>query len=273
MSNPTSVPAITPDPVMTDEQKFVFDLKGWLLIPAVLPEAQCAEIREFLSVLKATPEKIAAKDRATYGGPVAELHDHPTVMAVLRSIIAHDTNENAYGVRLDGHYCQFRQAGNDGIDPHGGAPGPGLFTYQFKNNRMYSGLTRVVWELNEVEKGAGGTLLMSGSHKSGYSVPKEHLVKSSPLFETYSCPPGSMLVFTESLCHSGAMWKSQIPRVAVFNCYADHQTQFHKMRWAAEIIAGWSKKRQSLVRGVWHADFSKSPPIINNWYGEDNKSY
>lgn len=260
-------------PTMTDEQKFWFDMKGWLLIPGVLPEAQCAEMRDFLKTLRETPEKIAPQDRAGYGGPIAALHDHPAAVAVLRNIISQDTSDDAYGFRLDGNYFQYRHEGNDGIDPHGGSPGAGVFTYHCRNQRIYSGLTRVVWELNEVEKGAGGTLLMSGSHKSAFPVPREHMVKSSPAFETYSCPAGSVLFFTESLCHSGAMWKSKKPRLAVFNCYADHQTQYHKMRWNPTVIASWPKKRQSLVRGVWHADFNQSPTIVNNWYGDDNKSY
>ena len=33
----------TEDVMMTEEQKFVFDLKGWLLLPSVLTEAEIDE--------------------------------------------------------------------------------------------------------------------------------------------------------------------------------------------------------------------------------------
>ena len=36
--------------------------------------------------------------------------------------------------------------------------------------------------------------------------------------ETYSCPAGSVLIFTESLLHASNDWLLPNPRVAVFNC-------------------------------------------------------
>lgn len=260
---------------MTDEQKFLFDLKGWLLIPGVLTAAKCKELREFIHTFKHDREKIPPHDRAPYGGPIAELHDHPAVVGVLRKLLGEDLSDGkAYGFRLDGNYIQYRHKGDKGIEPHGGGPNVNPnFSYQCRNQQMYSALTRVVWELNPVEKGAGGTLLLSGSHKSNFNVPKEHYDRSSWVYETYACPEGSVLFFTENLCHSGAEWKSEHPRIAVFNAYTSHQCQYHKMRWNPEVIARWPEKRRTLARGVWHADFSASPPKINDWYGEDNRAY
>ncbi len=275
--SPTAITASTPrsdEFPMTEEQKFFFDLKGWLLIAGVLEEDQIRELKEFLHLLKHEPERLDPEDRYGYGGPVAELHDHPAVVGVLRVILAPDINDHAYGFRLDGNYVQYRQPGSAGIDPHGGGPNVNAnFSYQCKNQRIFSALTRVVWELNEVEKGNGGTLLMSGTHKANFAVPESHLIKKSGLFETYSCPPGSVLFFTENLCHSGADWQLPHPRIAIFNCYTHSQAQFHKMNWNAATVAEWPRKRQSLVRGVWGSDFSTKPATANDWYGADNRAY
>lgn len=265
--------AVEPVP-MTEEQKFLFDLKGWLLVPGVLGADQCKELREFCHKLRHTPDQLAPKDRHSFSGPAADLIDHPVATGILREILGHDSSPNAWGFRLDGSYLQYRHEGDKGIDPHGGGPAVGpMFAYQCKNQKIYSALTRVVWELNPVEKGAGGTLLLSGSHKSNFNVPKEHMNRDSWVYETYSCPEGSLLFFSENLCHLGAMWKSKTPRIAIFNCYANHMTQFHKMRWDAETVAGFPVKRQSLFRGVWGADFHANPPIHNDWYGPDNRAY
>ena len=37
------------DMPMSDEQKFIFDLKGWLLIPGVLNDAEIATVKEPVS--------------------------------------------------------------------------------------------------------------------------------------------------------------------------------------------------------------------------------
>lgn len=36
--------------------------------------------------------------------------------------------------------------------------------------------------------------------------------------ECYSCPAGSVLIFTESLIHASNDWLLPNPRVAIFNC-------------------------------------------------------
>lgn len=259
---------------MTQEQKFLFDLKGWLLLPGVLEPSLTEAIKEHAHVLTHAPEKLAPQDRHSYSGPAAELLDHPAIVGILREILSPDTKPTAYGFRCDGSYLQYRHAGDEGIAPHGGGANvTPNFSYQCKNQMIYSALTRVVWELNEVEKGAGGTLLMSGSHKANFDLPAEHLKRESWVYETYACPPGSVLFFTENLCHSGARWNSAHPRIAVFNCYTHHQTQYHKMRWDAAAIAAMPAKRRTLFRGVWGADFHTNPPTINDWYGQDNRSY
>ncbi|MCX5660931.1 MAG: hypothetical protein NTW19_14595 [Planctomycetota bacterium] len=195
-------------------------------------------------------------------------------MGILRQILAADASVNGYGFRCDGHYIQNRGYGDPGIDPHGGGPAVGpIFAYQCKNRQIYSGLTRVVWELNEVERGNGGTLLMSGSHKANWNVPDAHLKKDSWLFETYACPPGSLLFFTENLCHSGSPWlNKKHNRLAVFNAYTAADTQYHKLGWPHEVIEAMPPKRQSLFRGVWRANFGVSPTAINDTYSPTNRA-
>ena len=41
--------------------------------------------------------------------------------------------------------------------------------FQVGGGQIYSGLTRVVFELNPVKKGQGGTSFLSGSHKLNFS--------------------------------------------------------------------------------------------------------
>ena len=73
---------------MTDEQRFIFDLKGWLLIPSVLQPDELREIKEFLDTLQFNPESLPERDRHVCGGACSQLLDHPTVVGVLNEIIA-----------------------------------------------------------------------------------------------------------------------------------------------------------------------------------------
>jgi ectoine hydroxylase-related dioxygenase (phytanoyl-CoA dioxygenase family) len=259
---------------MTDEQKFLFDLKGWLLLPAVIGEDRLPALREHCRLLREDPQSLPAHERFSLAGPANELLDHPAIVGILRAILQAPDVGAAYGFRCDGSYPQYRKPGDAGIEPHGGGPNVmPLFSYQCKNQSIYSGLTRVVWELNAVEHGQGGTLLMSGSHKANFSVPPEHLVKESWAFETYSCPPGSVLFFTENLCHSGATWRAQHPRAAIFNCYAHAGTQYHKLNLPPEAVERMPAKRRTLFRGTWQADFTTAEPKLNDTFSRENRAW
>ena len=71
--------------------------------------------------------------------------------------------------------------------------------YHAVGGKVYTGLTRCVWELNPVGLKDGGTRFIPGSHRAHFEVPAEMLEPENGFLEAYSCPPGSCVVFTESL--------------------------------------------------------------------------
>jgi ectoine hydroxylase-related dioxygenase (phytanoyl-CoA dioxygenase family) len=254
---------------MTEEQKFIFDLKGWLLLPGVLTDDQIAHIKDHAHRLRENRDALDPKDRYSLSGPAQILLDHPSIVGILRTVLGNDRHEGCYGFRCENSFLMMRHAGQDGLEPHGGGLGAGVHLYSCHNGQIYSGLTRVVWELNPVRRGEGGTLIMSGSHKMNFPIPPAHMVKSSPLYETYECPAGSAIIFSESLCHAGPLWKTEAyPRVAIFNCYSNADAQYHKLSLPREVIEAMPPKRRTLFRGVWHHDFYRGVP--NDYFSEDN---
>ena len=65
---------------LTTEQKYIFDARGWLVIPSVLNSSDLEEMRLFCQRLQRDPESIPAEQRSTYGGPLQRLMDHPVVV-------------------------------------------------------------------------------------------------------------------------------------------------------------------------------------------------
>ena len=254
---------------MTDEQKFVFDLKGWVAIPGVLTDEEIEVLKAHAYALKDDPESLDPLERKSLAGPGQILLDHPVVMGVLREILADDRSEDCYGVRCEGSFSIVRSTDYTGLDPHGGGRGSGPFAYNCVNGKIFSGLTRVVWELNPVEQGDGGTLFMSGSHKGNFGVHEDHKNLDSPMFESYTCPPGSVVIFSESVCHAGPLWtNAERPRIGIFNCYATYSAQYHKLNLPYEMIERMPPKRRTLFRGAWTHDFQNARP--NDYFSEEN---
>lgn len=266
---------------MTSEQKFFFDLRGWILLPAVLSEDEIEE----------TKEEVYAGARQSYEGALQKLLDHPAIVGILNEILSEDpfVKDDCYGFRCEGSFTTVRPPGwskserGDGGLPHVVRPPQqaNAMRYQVAGGKIFSGLTRVVWELEEVKAGTGGTSFLSGSHKAHFNYggpdPYRPNISDSPwemsmraTMDDYSCPPGSVVIFTESLVHAANDWTNpDNPRCAVFNCYNSIWAQWHRLNLSHETIAAMPLKRQSLFRGTWAIG---GGPEGNREYSLDNRT-
>ena len=150
---------------MSDYEKFLFDLKGFLVIPSVLTDREIAIARDHIETYMKTPESLPERHRSPISGPTEFLIDHPRVMGILQEVIDPDRER----IRLESVFISGRSAEKTGNEwrPHvGGTNLHPSFSFRFHNGRIYSAMTRIVWELNEVKKGQGGTCLVPGSHKA-----------------------------------------------------------------------------------------------------------
>ena len=260
---------------MTDEQKFFFDLNGWILLPEVLNEQEIEE----------TKKEAYAGAKNAYAGGLQNLLDHPAIVGVLSEILSEEPFDldECYGFRCESSFITVRPPGWEKPQgtslPHVVRPPQqaNAMRYQVAGKKIFSGLTRVVWELEEVKAGEGGTTFLSGSHKAHFNYggndPNTPNIGGSPweqninaAMEDYSCPAGSVVIFTESLLHAANDWtNSSNPRCAVFNCYNSLWAQWHRLNMDNETISKMPPKRRTLFRGVWQLG-------DNTEYSEDNRS-
>jgi hypothetical protein len=139
------------------------------------------------------------------------------------------------------------------------------FHYHVVNGKIDAAMTRVVWELEDVGPDDGGTVFLVGSHKSNFPIPDAAKVldedKRSPYIHGYSCPAGSVVLFTENLAHAGPTWRNRDhARVAVFFAYNHLSINHHRPNWAPEVLEAMTPSQQSFFRGVWNYDFKKRVP-------------
>ncbi|MCH2575340.1 DUF4230 domain-containing protein, partial [Candidatus Poribacteria bacterium] len=65
---------------LTEEQKFIFDTQGWLVIPGLLNEIDLKEMREFCYQLVNDQDSLPVHQRTPIAGPLEKLVDHPVVV-------------------------------------------------------------------------------------------------------------------------------------------------------------------------------------------------
>ena len=158
-TNADDLPVVPP----TQEQKYVFDKQGWLLVPGVLSGDELKEMQDFCHRLRHDPDSIPAPERSPLGGPMQTLSDHPNVVGFLNEFLAHPalSSQECYGFRMESCHMFYRTVGDGNFGPHNGNgmlrfPGDSHL-YRCIPGKAYSGLTRIVWELNPVKYKQGGT--------------------------------------------------------------------------------------------------------------------
>jgi len=268
---------------MTDEQKFHFDLKGWVHLPGVLSEEEIDAGKEHLYALHEHPDVLPGHERNSYSGGCSPLLDHPSIVPILQELIApnkmvrnaqveDESVYEAYGFRCDSSYSRVIKPGTKAAGaPHNGAVE--IFpTHQYSvwNGSICAPVCRVAWELNPVDKGKGGTWFLSGSHKSEFRIPAQHMKAPDDLFESYECPAGSAVVFSEAVCHASADWDHDHDRLVIFNHYMHIGMKWHQGAPSHETIMAMPPLRRTLFRGVWvGTDMAR----LNNEYSEDNRAF
>ena len=270
-TNADGLPVVIP----TQKQKYDFDRNGWLLVPSVLSDAEVAAMREFCERLHAEPNSIPEPERCTLGGPVQKLADHPAVVGLLNEFLAYPpvASEECYGFRLEETALIFG-TGEQQTTPQAGN---GLFRlpgdshlYRCVPGRGWSGLTRARWELTEVTADTNDVRFIAGSHKAAYPMPEVMQDMNASLWDTYACPAGSLILFTESISMTIARGhaNTDAERVCIANLYNTVASRWSNWLPHPSLVSAMPPKRQTLFRETYAGG-----NVINGDFGQRTSAY
>jgi len=205
-------------------ERYLFDLRGFLVIEDALLPDQVAELNVLLDEMVAVHNQ-AEKPWSRFnfllgcGQSFQTLIDNPRITPYLRELLGD-------GFRLDHDYVHLiRRPGTGPIGTFlhgGGTPYDPCQYYFYKHGQMYNGLTAVAYSLTDVNPDNGGFGCIPGSHKSHFSIPDalQDLENPHPCIEEVSGKAGSAIVFTEALTHTTLFWKATHERRTLFYIYS-----------------------------------------------------
>ena len=272
LTNADGIPVSVP----TQKQKYDFDRNGWLLIPSVLSNADISEMKEFCQLLQKSPEHILEPERCTLGGPLQKLADHSVVVGFLNEFLAYPpaASEDCYGFRLEETTALFGDTTGSSETESVLQKGNGLFRlpgdshlYRCVPGRGWSGLTRVLWELTGVTADTNNIRFIAGSHKAAYPIPELVQNPNSSLWDTYECPPGSVIFFTESLTQTQVQ-SSATERVCVSNLYNTVASRWSNWLPHPQLLEALPPKRQTLFRETYAGG-----NVINGDFNQRTSAY
>jgi hypothetical protein len=205
---------------MTPEEKFLFDLQGYLVIKSVLTPAEVAALNAIADEKFPCPEGVTGRrsSRVTpWGAPFQALIDHSRIVPYLLELI--DSK-----FRIDHDYCIFMNEGDRGSSLHGGEGHEGDHWYKYRDGVMRNGLCVVTYFLSPAADGDGGFACIPGTHKSYFnsSIPPEvrRFERPAPYVVQPVVEAGDALFFTEALIHGTMTWRARHERRALLYKYS-----------------------------------------------------
>jgi hypothetical protein len=233
---------------MNTEEKFVFDLEGYIVIKGVLSPDEVAELndladRKFETYPYGGAEQGREMSLIPWGDPVKKLIDHPRVLPYLVELLGPR-------LRLDHDYGMFMRPG----DRHGGLHGGhgGSHWYRFHNGAMENGLTVVTYFLSDNPAGVGGFACVPGSHKSNFStaeIPED--VRDFTRDAHYVVQPvaaaGDALIFTEATIHGTFPWCAPHERRALLFKYSPGHSSWALDYYERFDVGSLTERQQSLM--------------------------
>ena len=242
---------------MTEFERYLFDLRGFLVAPGVLSTDEVAELKALLDARSPWDEE-PVKDKQhlgpllEWGEPFLRLVWQPTMIAYLREMIGE-------GLRLDHEYAIFMKAGAGRLRLHGGGtPYDHAQFYHWRNERMYNGLVVAQFALSDAGGDHGGFCAIPGSHKANLRTPAEvrdlehlELTREAGLV----CPPvktGDLILFTEALTHGTLPWTPDFERRALLYKFSPGHQSWSKRHRPAPEGAELTEEQARLFRPPYH---------------------
>jgi|SaaInl4_135m_RNA_FD_contig_41_1856595_length_3938_multi_6_in_0_out_0_2 hypothetical protein len=245
-----TAPATT-EVVMTEEQRFLFDLQGYVVVPDALSVDQLRVLNTILD--EHIAEKASDERTHRFGGlldwgePYRSLIDNPRVRPHVEQIVGQR-------FRLDHLFLDVCGEGKGpiGTTLHGSSPNfdPAQY-YRFDKGRMHNGLTVVAYNLHDVNPGDGGTGVIPGSHKSNFHFPNEwrDLEEAHPRVDHLTGPAGTAVIFTEALLHGTLPWRGVGQRRTAFYKFSPHAVSWSAGQFNAEDYEGLTERETDILEG------------------------
>jgi hypothetical protein len=271
---------------VTAEERYLFDLNGYLVLRKVLPPPVLAAMNDSIDRLEALSDReVEARNLARKyqednvyaqvgpapqqgladysstilpcGGPFEDLIDWPTVLPYL---------EESIGVpfRLDAASFMSRHGGGGFVFHHGYAEMLPYSEYAFERDGFLCASIKISYALTDVGVEDGCFTVIPGSHKSHFPNPLVGQVPdpAHPLVRPLPCVAGDAVFFSEDLSHGAVENRGSRVRRTLFYSYAPaYQCAWGRL---TEVAPGFESRanprRLELVQGP--APFEDMPASL-----------
>ncbi|MBO3457150.1 phytanoyl-CoA dioxygenase family protein [Aetokthonos hydrillicola Thurmond2011] len=237
---------------MTELERYLFDLQGFLVLENALSSAQIAAINQVLDKQIAKVDQpfkpwVRFDGLLNWGTEFRNLIDNPRITPYLEALLGSR-------FRLDHDYVHILRQGSSGpigsILHGGGTPYDPCQYYLYKEGKIFNGLVAVAYNLTDVPAGSGGFGCIPGSHKSNLPLPQEwqDLENPHPCVQKVSGKAGTAIIFTEALSHGTLPWKGQHERRTLFYKYSPYASAWARYYYNPDDYPDLTQNQRQILK-------------------------
>jgi ectoine hydroxylase-related dioxygenase (phytanoyl-CoA dioxygenase family) len=215
---------------MTPEERYLFDVQGYLVVENALDGAEVAELNallddydlwrrkgteRFFELWTNDPDFLTVGPLHRWDEPFRRLIAHPKILPYLAELCGPK-------FRYDHGHTLLMRRGATHLRLHGGGtPFRPDSYYLVRDGVQLNGLLAVSYALTDAEAGKGGFAAIPGSHKAAFPCPDPFITfeETGPWVVHVPARAGSAIVFTEALTHGTWPWTADYERRSVLCKY------------------------------------------------------
>lgn len=241
---------------MTEEQRFIFDLQGYLVVPGVIDAARSRRMLAEMDAHSVNPPEDGSDnyrfgDFLRWSEDFRNLIDEPVLLPLLSALLGPRFRlDHAYGMASKSRAGnESREPASDSLHHHADMFSYGCY-YLTRGQDMHNGLLVVSYSLTDIAPGAGGFCCIPGSHNANVTMPEKlYLINDNALVQQVPQQAGDMLIFTESLTHGTWPWTDpQAERRSVLMKYCPGY-----MQWSEGVMdsnfEGLTERQKLILEG------------------------
>lgn len=263
---------------MTEEEAYLFDLRGFIVVKNALQPEQIDDLSRRLEAHRSSnPSPILGSDRTILdddagawsapsllelGGAYLDLINLPTIAPYLSKLLGEHYRLDHDYAKIDSKMPErektlYLHGGGQGAGGPADLVGPsdgGQCFYRYSNGRFFNGLVAVAFELDDVQAGDGGFACVPGSHKSNIGLPAawrhSKIQAEVPDFVArVAAAAGDAIIFTEACAHGTVPWEGKpgSERRTLFYKYCPHAVAWSPCYYNANNYPDLSAEQRQML--------------------------
>jgi len=283
---------------MTPEQKYLFDLNGFIVIRGVLSPEEIQAAHQAIDAhtpeFKERAEKVLRNTRdgtplsgdgktprLDMGGMLGWKQPHSNIFRKLLchpKLVPYLKELCGEGYRLDHQPLAIAsEKGAEGFSLHGGTiSAEGQYTpylaYTYSHGKMFNNLLAASFSLVDHPKGSGGFIAIPGSHKANFATPPSLIDGTGHddlrgVIVQPETKAGDVVLFSEGTVHGAAAWNMDYQRRLIlyrfapsFIGYGRAYTNDAPPRWPASYYEGMSEEEKAVLEPPYNVRLDR--PLV-----------